>query len=212
MRLVEGEKYHAQHLRLGRGFAGPEFELARTLVDEHFNALNGGDAAGLGLFQEWSIQRVLDQIEDQSRLPCIRLQRQVVGVAGHAAGSSVDEHVKFAAGNLLEGDRLRARADGKFFGTGFFAAPDEDIRALFTEAVDRGASCAAGSEDQNPGPLEGDALFQRANDAGGKCSTRAPNSASAGGRFSSPTTRSRTSGRAAITRTSAGTASRKSAS
>src|SRR5580658_2583349 len=36
---------YAEHLCFGSGFSGPDFELAGSLLDEHFNAADGGDSA-----------------------------------------------------------------------------------------------------------------------------------------------------------------------
>jgi hypothetical protein len=46
--LFQGKEDYAQHFGFWGGFVGPEFELARALVDKHFISLDGGDAAGAG--------------------------------------------------------------------------------------------------------------------------------------------------------------------
>jgi hypothetical protein len=94
MRLVERELDHAEHVSFRSGFSGPEFKLARTLVDEHFYALDGCDAAGVSFLKKRSLERVVDQVEDQARFPFFGFERERVVVAGHAAGRGVDEHVK----------------------------------------------------------------------------------------------------------------------
>jgi len=164
--LVEGEEDYAEHFGFGRWFAGPEFELTRALLDEHFHSLNGVEAALAGDLKERRVERVVDQVEDQTRFPFLGLKGQWMGVAVHPAGGGVDEDFEIGAGDLLASDGVDAGTRREFLRLGLLAAPDEDLRAFFREAVDGGPGCAAGSQDQDSGAFQSHALFEGTDDAG----------------------------------------------
>jgi len=165
--LLEREKHDALHLGRGRGFAGPELELARALLNEHLDALDDGDAAEAGLLEEGGIEGVVDEFEDQLRLPLTVFEREWMGMAGHAAGGAVDEGVEFDGRDLIPGDGLDAGFGGQGFGFRGVAAPEMDFRALVGKGIDGRAGCAARAEDEDARAFEGEALFERADDAGG---------------------------------------------
>ena len=102
--FVQGEEDSAEHFGFWGGFAGPDFELAGTLVDEHFYALDGGDASRLRGLEEWGVQRVVDQVEDKFGVPLVGFERERVRTAGHAAGGGVDEDVEMGLGDLAAVD------------------------------------------------------------------------------------------------------------
>ncbi len=72
--------------------------------------------------------------------------------------------VVLASGILLDG--LGAGLAGEFLGGLGGAVEDEDLGAFVAQAEDGGAGCSAGSEDEDLGSLEGEALFERDDDAG----------------------------------------------
>ena len=67
--FIEGEEDYAEHFGFWGWLAGPELKLARALLDEHFHALDGVEAALAGDLQERRVEGIIDQIEDQAGLP-----------------------------------------------------------------------------------------------------------------------------------------------
>src|SRR5271165_5498804 len=104
LRFMEGKKHDTEHFGLRSGLSGPELELTRTLVDEHLHSLDGRDAARAGFLEQRRIQGVVDQVEDQARIPFLGLEGEWMRVAMHAAGRGVDEDVEFGGGDLGAGD------------------------------------------------------------------------------------------------------------
>lgn len=47
------------------GFAGPEFELGCALGEEHFYSVEDWDALTFCEDDEWSLERVVDEIEEE---------------------------------------------------------------------------------------------------------------------------------------------------
>ena len=75
VRLMKRKKHNPQHFSFWSRLACPELELARALVDEHLVALDGWDVAGSGSLEQWRVQRVVDQVEYQARLPLVVFER-----------------------------------------------------------------------------------------------------------------------------------------
>ncbi len=87
-------------------------------------------------------------------------------LSGHADGGGVDDDVEGGLGERILLDGLGAGLAGELLRGLGGAVEDEDLGALVAQAEDGGAGCSAGSEDEDFGSAEGQALFERADDAG----------------------------------------------
>ena len=87
-------------------------------------------------------------------------------VAGHADGRGVDDDVEGGLGERVLLDGLGAGLAGEFLGGFGGAVEDEDFGAAVADAEDGGACGSAGSEDEDLGAAQGQALLQRDDDAG----------------------------------------------
>ncbi len=159
----------AAHCVFGWGFAGPDFELTGALLDEHFEAADGGDAAGLCEFEKRGFERVVDHVEDEIGVEFVFGEGQGLLRVLHTAGRGVDDRVEALSCELrvLEGFGLggAGEGDGVFMG----AVDDEDFGALIDEAEDGGTGCSAGAEDGDARVSEAQMALERADYAGYVC-------------------------------------------
>lgn len=156
----------AQHLGFGSGFAGPEFKLARALLDEHLDTLNHGAAALLCGAQQWCFQRIVDKIEDNAGVPLFGQERHGLGIADHATGRGVDQHIKALIGHERAGNGGGTGFVGQFCGGVGVASAEIDAGAFLDQAEDGGTGGSAGSQNQDVGSAQGQAALQRTDDAG----------------------------------------------
>ena len=164
--LTQGVDDHAQHLFFGSGFAGENLELACTLLDEHFDA---GDDRNTFLARETEqrgFEWVVDQVEDKFGVEVFGFENLVALDAGHADGGRVDDGVEGGLGDCVLLDGLGAGLTGQFLCSFASAIEDEDLSTFIPQAEDGGARGSACAEDEDLGSAEGDALFERAGDAG----------------------------------------------
>ena len=78
----------AHHLFFGRRAAGPDFELARTLLHKHFDTRDDRDACLASEAEQRSFERVVDEIEDEFSAEVFGCERRDGLVPGHADGGS----------------------------------------------------------------------------------------------------------------------------
>src|SRR5208283_2917204 len=165
--LLQGEKNHAQHFVPRCRFAGPDFELAGRLMDEHLDAGDDLRAAFLGQFQEPGFGRIVNHVKYIAGIDLFFLQRRVARIS-HANGSGVDDHIE---GQLLQIGALHDASMGlvrQFPGWGRTAVEDVNFRAPLFETEHRRAGCASSSDYQNAGAFERvQPAFQRPDDPGG---------------------------------------------
>lgn len=62
--LLEVRGEHLPHHVDRCRFAGPEFKLPYSLVEEHFDALDGAASCRLRVLQQTRIERIVDDIHD----------------------------------------------------------------------------------------------------------------------------------------------------
>src|SRR6202451_3456496 len=91
--LLQSEKNDPQHFIPGGGLAGPDFELAGGLVDEHFHARDDLRAALFGPLQPPGFTWVVHHVQHIPRIDLFFLERSLLRIS-HAHGSSVDDHIE----------------------------------------------------------------------------------------------------------------------
>ena len=138
-----------EHLVLGCGFAGPDFKLAGSLLDEHFDAGDDGDALGAGELEEGGVDGVVDEVEDELGFELGGVDEGLRGDARHADGGGVDDDVEGGFGEGFALDDLGSGLAGEFGGGLRGAVEDGDVCALVAEGEDGGAGGSAGSEDED---------------------------------------------------------------
>ena len=124
------------------------------MLDEHFHAADGWDAAVFGQLQERRIHRVINHIKNQAGVQLVRFNGQRLLITRHAAGGCIDEHVEAAFGEELVLERLGLGLTCEFHGGFVGAVDDEDLSALCNEAKDGGPARAARAEDGDARALQ----------------------------------------------------------
>ena len=77
--LAEGMDDDLEHLFFGRGFPGPDLKLTGTLLDEHLYACDDGDTLAAGELEQWGIDGVVDEVEDEFGLEGGRVDQELAG-------------------------------------------------------------------------------------------------------------------------------------
>jgi hypothetical protein len=125
-----------------------------------------GDPLLAGEVDERCLERVVDEVEDEAGVEVLGFEDGRGLVAGHADGGGVDDDVEGGLGEGVLLDGLGAGLAGELLRGLGGAVEDEDFGAAVAQAEDGGAGGPAGPEDEDLGATEGDALFERADDAG----------------------------------------------
>jgi len=140
---------YAEHFFFGGGFAGPDFELAGSLVDEHFDAGDDGEAFFAGHADQRRVDGVVDQVEDEAGVELLRFEERGGLDALHADGRCINDDVEIGFGDLLAANDFRLGLAGEFFRGVGGAVPDENFGTFFDQAEDGCASCSACAEDED---------------------------------------------------------------
>ena len=147
--------------------AGPEFELAGTLVDEHFRAGDGLEALGAGEGEERGQGGIVDGVEDEGGVELVCFEGQGEGITAHAGRGGVDEDVEVLVGEGLAGEGYGGGVVGQGISLFLGAVIEKHVGALDFAGEDGGPGSAARAEDEDAGVFEREALLEREDDAGG---------------------------------------------
>ena len=113
--LTQGVDDDAEHLFLRSRFAGPDFELACALLNEHLDAGNDGNALLPRHADERCIGWVVNQVEDDFRLQFVGREDLRAFIASHADRRRIDDDVEAGGiGLLVEGLALEDLGAGLF--------------------------------------------------------------------------------------------------
>ena len=152
---VAGERLHRGLLHDGarRGFAGPDFELAHGLFDEHIQARNDRLALFPGALDEHGFERVVDHVEHDVGWDLV-VEEALVDMREHAERGGVDHGVEMAGIELLLEERFGAADLAEGADAVGIAAHQGDLGAGVGERAGRAAGGAAVADDQNDGIRE----------------------------------------------------------
>src|SRR5579862_3142317 len=156
----------AHHLRFRSGLAGPDFELARSLLDKHLKTANYWNTFGSRQREQRCFERVVDHVEHDACIEFVGGDRQRLLVALHAARRGVDQYVKTILGEQLVLQRLRlclaSECDSLLVGS----IDDKNFCALLDQSESCGPRRAAGSQYRHARALQSDTTLQRSDNAG----------------------------------------------
>src|SRR5579863_998846 len=158
--------YDAHHFGFGCGFAGPDFELARALLYEHFKSADDRNAARFCQLEQRGLKRVVDHVENEAGIQFVFGEGERLLCSRHAQGGGVDNDIEALLGQQLMLERFRLCLTGESDSVFVGAVDDQDFSAVLDQAEDGGTGGAAGSEDSDAGAFYLKTSLEGADDAG----------------------------------------------
>src|ERR1035437_8374490 len=149
-----------------RGFAGPDFELAHGLFDEHVQARNDGFALLPGVLDEHGFERVVHHVENDVGGDPV-FEETLVDVWEHAERGGVNHGVEVVGNELLLEERFGAADLAEGADAVGIAAHQGNLGAGVGKRASRATGGAAVADDQHAGVGDFEQAGERAGDAGG---------------------------------------------
>src|SRR5882724_5121364 len=163
--LTQGMDNDTEHLVLRSGFAGPDLELAGSLLNEHLHTEDDGNVFGACKANERRLDRVIDKIEEEAAVELFLGNRSGDLLICHAIGSGVDDDIETSLGELVATLDLGPGLPGELLGLLRSTVEDRDVGALVLKAKDGGAGRSSSAKNEHLRVAEKKAAFQRPDDA-----------------------------------------------